>query len=153
MFVVCFHSYHDFLFLKFATLASVNSDFSHPLRASYFKPTMNVVLSSVNTVLNTSRVQSWQLRIFKEVSKSRNGVGGVYWKTDAPSSVSDLWPYIGKRLVLQEEVVWMKNEIYGPEFYFQFSFFSLLMHCWYAEQIYVKLGDTYVPSFSLGVEF
>lgn len=47
----------------------------------------------------------------------------------------------------------MKNEIYGPEFYFQFSFFSLLMHCWYAEQIYVKLGDTYVPSFSLGVEF
>lgn len=26
-------------------------------------------------------------------------------KADAPSSVSDLWPYIGKGLVLQEEVV------------------------------------------------
>lgn len=93
MFVVCFHSYHDFLFLKFAPLASVNSDFSHPFRASYFKPTMNVVLSSVNRVLNTSRVQSWQLRIFKEVSKSRNGVGGVYWKTDAPSCFRPLAVY------------------------------------------------------------
>lgn len=69
--------YYSFLFLEFATLAYINLDFSHPFPASYFKLQMSVVLSSVNTVLSTSRVRSWQLRIFKEVSKSRNGVDGA----------------------------------------------------------------------------
>lgn len=63
-----------------------------------------MVLSSVNTVLSTSRVGSRQLRTFKEVSKSRNDAGELPGKANAPSSDSDLWPQGGKIIVLQEEM-------------------------------------------------
>ena len=77
----------SFFFLKFAPLAPVNSDFPHPFLASYFKLEMSVDLLSVSLVPNTSRVRSWQLKIFKEISKSRNGVYGAHSK----SKCSKLW--------------------------------------------------------------
>ena len=62
------------------------------------------------------------------------------WKANAPGSDSDLWLYIRKRSLLQEKVVWMKNESKTQNFIFTCSIFSFLMSYWYAEQISVKIG-------------
>lgn len=106
MFLVCFHSCYNFLFLKFAPLASVNSDFSHPFRASYFKPKMTVwffhlsIQCSTRLEFSHGNLESSRKYLNLEmVSMELTG------KAHPPSSVSDVWPYNGKRLVLEEEVV------------------------------------------------
>lgn len=53
------------------------------------------------------------------------------WKAHASRYDSDLWPYIWKKQVLQEEVVWMENESRALIFIFSCFFsFNALLVCW-----------------------